>query len=179
MNESNSQASDAVTISVERMIWFCYLVKMEYEYVRIPRRVTVIPENLTRWGMMIFMTASFLYSLFDTDKNSIHLGKIWKGFDHPFDSPLQAIENRLIPFKDDLRLVRNSIGFHGSRNRNHEKRGLDIFNVETPRAREFAEIVRDMAGLAQEMIKWYTDQMHESLRPRELWQDFLIELQSP
>jgi hypothetical protein len=179
MDQSIIEPSDALTISVERMIWFCYLVKIEAEYSQIPCRTSAIPPNLTRFGTMVFLTASFFYSLFDDDKNSVHLGKIWKNSGHPFNNKIKEIEDRLAPFKKELQWVRNRIGFHGSRNRDREKAGIDIFNVEGPRGREFARLKSDMQSLAREMIKWYTDQLDKSFRPDELWKDFLIELEAP
>ena len=174
MDEPNTQQHQAVTISVERMIRFCYLSQMEVEYVRFDTKV--LPLHLTRFGAMIFETASFLYSLFDDTNQATNLLKIWKGFDHPFNDELISFAEKLEPFKDELRKVRNRIGFHGSLTRSHEKAGLGIFDVNSQRAREFARLVREMQNIALKMIKWYTDGMNESDRPRELWQEFMIEL---
>jgi hypothetical protein len=174
-NESVSQQREDVTISVERMIRFCYLAQMKDEYVSYETHV--LPLHLTRFGAMLFEAASFLYSLFEDRDNSINLLKIWQGFDHPFDDELQKLANKLDPFKEELRLVRNRVGFHGSLSRSHERAGLGIFDVESPRAREFARLVRDMQNLALNMIKWYIDGMNQSARPHEIWQEFMDELQ--
>src|SRR5262245_1947376 len=136
---------EAVTISVERMIQFCYMSRMLYEYA--PYERILLPVHLTRFGTMFFQTASFLYSLFDDTKNSTNLLKIWKGFEHPFEDELQNFHDKLIPFKDELKRVRNRIGFHGSLTRTHEKAGLGIFDLESPRGTEFAVILRDIQDI--------------------------------
>src|SRR5262249_22145683 len=116
-------------------------------------------------------------SLFDDRKDSVNLLKIWQGFENPFEVDLQNFAKNLAPFKDQLKLVRNRIGFHGSLSRSHEKAGLDIFDVETPRGAEFAALMRDMQNLALKMIKWYVERMKESSQPMKLWQEFGTELQ--
>jgi hypothetical protein len=85
-----------------------------------------LPLHLTRFGVLVFEMASFLYSFFEDRPDSINLLKIWRGFDHPFGNELQTCATRLTPFKEELKLVRNRIGFHGSLSRSHERAGLDI-----------------------------------------------------
>jgi hypothetical protein len=176
MNESDAQLDEKVTISVERMMRFCYLAQMEFEYA--PYGTSILPIHLSRFGTMVFEAASFLYSLFEDTENSINLLAIWQGFNHPFDNELQKFVKKLEPFKDELRLVRNRVGFHGSLNRSRERAGLGIFDVESPRAREFARLVRDMQNLSLKMVKWYIDRMNKAARPSEMWQEFMVELQS-
>jgi len=176
MNEPNAQLDEKVTISVERMMRFCYLAQMLFEYT--PYGTNVLPIHLSRFGTMVFETSSFLYSLFEDTENSINLLEIWQGFDHPFGDELQKFAKKLEPFKDELRLVRNRVGFHGSLNRSRERAGLDIFDFESPRAREFARLVRDMRSLSLKMIEWYIKRMNKAARPSEIWQEFMTELQS-
>ncbi len=68
MDERTIHVGEEVTISVERMIRFCYLAEMESEYV--PYQTSVLEVHLTRFGTMVFETASFLYSLFEDTENS-------------------------------------------------------------------------------------------------------------
>jgi hypothetical protein len=175
MDESITRLGEEVTISVERMMKFCYIVQMEHDYVHSKTRV--FQTHLTRFGTMVFMTASFLFSLFDDTKNSTNLHKVWRGFDHPFDDELRAFVVKLEPFNDELRKVRNRIGFHGSTNRSHEKAGLGIFDIESGRGREFARLIRDMQNLALKMIRSYIEGMNESAHPHEILQEFMVELQ--
>ena len=175
MDEPVTQLSETVTISVERMMRFCYLAKIMSESA--PYKTIVLTTYLTRFGTMLFETASFLYSLFEDNSNSINLSKIWGDFDHPFNEELREFETKLQPFKEELRLVRNSVGFHGSLSRSRENAGLGIFDVKSPRGREFSKIIYVMQKLALKMIEWYIKDMDEAERPRELWQEFVIELQ--
>jgi len=170
MGEANIKLPEAVVISVERMIQFCYISKMLFEYA--PYERTLLPVHLTRFGTIFFQNASFLYSLFDDTKNSTNLLKIWKGFDHPFEKDLQNFDRRLTPFKDELKKVRNRIGFHGSLTRIHEKAGLGIFDLESPRSIEFSKLIGDMNILALKMIKWHLERMKNSDKIIELWQEF-------
>jgi hypothetical protein len=176
MTEPITQLGQQVTISVERMMRYCYLAQMTLEYA--PYEPTALKTHVTRFGTMVFETASFLYSLFDDTNNSINLPKVWRGFDHPFDKELEEIVKRLEPFKNELRLVRNRIGFHGSLNRGHEAAGLGIFDVESQRGRDFVGLTRDTQILATKMIKWYIDRMDKSARPDEIWNEFWVELRN-
>jgi hypothetical protein len=116
--------------------------------------------------------------LFDDTRNSTNLLKIWQRFDHPFENDLQHFDKKLTPFKDELRKVRNRIGFHGSLTRSHEKAGLGIFDLESPRGREFANLIRDMLDLAPKMIKWHLKRMKNSDLDKKigLWKEIGGEL---
>jgi hypothetical protein len=103
--------------------------------------------------------------------------KVWQGFDHPFGEELQKCATRLDPFKEELKLVRNRVGFHGSLSRCHERAGLGIFDVDSSRARDFACLLRDMQQLFLNMIAWYMEGMDISMRPDEMWEEFVAELQ--
>ncbi len=175
MSNTESGLREDVTISVERMMRFCHLVQIQFEYA--PGDTKALPLHLTRFGTLVFETASFLYSLFEDRKDSINLLKIWRGFDHPFGEELQNCVTRLNPFKEELRLVRNRVGFHGSLNRSHERAGLGIFDVDSSRGRDFARLVRDMQQLCLRMIAWYMEGMDSSARPAEMWKEFVAEMQ--
>lgn len=172
-----SGLSEDVTISVERMMRFCYLARMQFECAAGDTKA--LPLHLTRFGTLLLETASFLYSLFEDRPDSIDLVKVWRGFDHPFGNELQDLVTRLSPFKDELKLVRNRLGFHGSLSRNHERAGLGIFDVDSGRARDFARLVRDMQQLFLSMIAWYMKGMDNSMRPAEVLKEFVNELQGP
>lgn len=174
MNGPITKLDGDITISVERMMRFCYLTQMLIEYM--PYETTLLPVHLSRFGTMLLETSSFLYSLFDPDKGSINLLKIWQGFDHPFGDELQEFARSLKPFENDLRLVRNRVGFHGSISRSKESAGFSIFDVNSSRAKGFAKLVRRMQLLSLKMIKWYIERMDETAHPTEIWQEFEAEL---
>ncbi len=175
MSDPKSELREDVTISVERMIRFCHLAQMQFEYAAGDAKA--LPVHLTRFGVLVFETASFLYSLFEDRPDSINLLKIWRGFDHPFGNELRTFATRLIPFKEELKLVRNRVGFHGSLSRNHERVGLGIFDVNSSRARDFVRLVSDLQQVFLRMIAWYMEGMDSSARPAEMWKEFINELQ--
>lgn len=175
MSDPESGPRKDVTISVERMMRFCYLAEMQFEYA--PGDTKALPLHLTRFGTLVLETASFLYSLFEDRRDAINLLNVWRGFDHPFGDELQNCVTRLSPFKEELRFVRNRVGFHGSLNRSHEGAGLGVFDVNSSRARDFVRLVRDMQQLFLRMIAWYMEGMDSSARPAEMWKEFVAELQ--
>lgn len=174
MTDPKSKLDEDVSISVERMMRFCLLARMQFECAGGDKKA--LPLHLTRFGTLLLETASFLYSLFEDRPDSIDLVKVWRGFDHPFGNELQDSVTRLSPFRDELKLVRNRLGFHGSLSRSHERAGLGIFDVGSGRAREFAHLVRDMQQLFLRMIAWYMKRMDSSARPAEMLQEFRNEL---
>ena len=129
MGDQESRLPDAVTISVERMIRFCHLADLTHSLSSSEPEPDWPPLHLTPFGTMMTLTGSFFFSLFEDRNDSINLRRIWSGFDHPFEEDLEAVELRLEPFRDSLRLIRNRFDFHGSLNREHERAGLDLLYV--------------------------------------------------
>lgn len=177
MSDPKSGLGEEVTISVERMMRFCCLAQMQFECAGADTKA--LPLHVTRFGTLLLETASFLYSLFEDRPDSIDLVTVWRGFDHPFGNELQDSVTRLSPFRDELKLVRNRLGFHGSLSRSHEQAGLGIFDVDSGRARDFARLVGDMQQLFLRMIAWYMKGLDSSLRPAEMWNEFAKELRGP
>lgn len=174
MNVPRTKFDEPVTISVERMMRFCYLAEMQYNYASYATKT--LPLHLTRFGTLALETASFLYSLFEDSDSAINVPQVWKGFDHPFIDDLHAIGEILRPLKEDLRLVRNRLGFHGSLSRDRERAGLRMFDVDSGRAHQFVDAVRNVEQLFLRMIAWYVEGLDQSLQPKELWNEFLAEL---
>lgn len=174
MSDPKGGLGEDVTISVERMMRFCYLAEMQFECIAGDTKV--LPLHLTRFGTLLIETSSFLYSLFEDRGDSVNPLRVWQGFDHPFSKELQDYSARLSPFKEELKLVRDRLGFHGSLTRSHEGAGLGVFDVDSGRARDFARLVRDMRQLFLHMIAWYIKRMNSSARPAEMLKEFLNEL---
>ena len=118
MSTPKTRHDEDVTISVERMIRFCYLAQMQSEYAA--HETMTLQLHLTRFGTLLVESSSFLYSLFDDREDSTNLLRLWQGFDHPFSNELQDYSTRLCPFMEELKLVRNRLGFHGSLTRRKE-----------------------------------------------------------
>ena len=77
-------------------------------------------------GTMMGVVYSFFYSLIEDDPQGINFFKVWRIREPSFASELDALETRIAPFKDRLRLFRNRFGFHGSVTREHEAAGFDL-----------------------------------------------------
>jgi hypothetical protein len=93
-------------------------------------------------------------------------------------SKLKILGN--VPFyKEELKLVRNRVGFHGSLSRSRERAGLGIFDVDSSRARDFAQLIREIQQLFLRMIAWYIRKMDSSACPAELLREFANELKRP
>jgi len=168
--------SEELDITVERMIRFCYLAEMTWEYSHIEASSSTLPLHLNRFGALFFETAGFLYSLFEDRNDSVNLLRSWRVFENPFMDELETIRSRLEPFKPELEKVRNRISFHGSRNRSHEKDGLDIFNIESGRGPEFASLVQKIQLTAKNMIEWYCMNVLQGSVGSEAWRSFEAEL---
>jgi hypothetical protein len=134
VSDPQSSLPEDVTISVERMMRFCCLVQIQFECAAGDAKN--LPLHLTRFGTLMLETASFLYSLFEDRQDTINLLSIWQGFEHPYDDELRNCVTTLSPFREELRFVRNRVGFHGSLNRTHERARLGIFDVDTLRAHD-------------------------------------------
>lgn len=145
---------ESVEISVERMIRFCYLATITHK-ISHHASTPGLATEITMFGTLVIDTASFLYSLFDDQKGSINLPKIWQGFDHPFEKDLQVIVTQMQPLKHDLQLVRHRLGFHGSLARKAESEGLRLFDIDSGRSVEFISIMSAMAKSAGRMILWF------------------------
>ena len=167
---------DDVMISVERMMRFCYLATMQFEYS--PHETMTLPLHLTRFDTLLVESSSFLYSLFDDRTDSIDLLRIWQGFNPPFSKELQDYSTRLCPFMEELKLVRNRLGFHGSLTRSQEGAGLGIFDLESGRAQNFFRVQRDGQELFLRMILWSIQGMDESEQPAVKWREFTDELRN-
>ena len=151
MTKDRTPFDEAVVISIERLMRFCYLAQILLEQ-EDPRQ-SGLPLELTRWGTLLFLTGSFLYSLFEDSDNALNLVRVWSGFPHPFGDELQRIATQLEPLKDNLRHVRNRYGFHGSLSRTREATGLSIF--EEPQAQALRAVIGRMLLLAGKMIPWH------------------------
>lgn len=76
---------------------------------------------------IMFLLYAFFFSLVEDDADSVNAFRVWRVRFPEEEAAIAAVEARVIPFKNDLRVFRNRLGFHGSRSRAHEAGGLDLF----------------------------------------------------
>jgi hypothetical protein len=82
------------------------------------------PVNIT----MMFVLYAYFYSLIEDSGDGLNGFRVWREVWPQEGAAIAAVEARVIPFRDQLRLFRNRLGFHGSRTRSHEAVGFDLFN---------------------------------------------------
>ncbi len=82
------------------------------------------PVNIS---MMLVLYAYF-YSLVDDSDDGLNGFRVWREVWPNEEPAISAVESRVAPFRDRLRVYRNRLGFHGSRTRAHEAKALELFS---------------------------------------------------
>lgn len=85
------------------------------------------PSRTGMYVTLMFHLYASLYVLVDDSKEGLNAFRIWREHFPAEEAAIAAVEQQIAPFKDDLRLFRNRLGFHGSRTRSHEMKGYDLF----------------------------------------------------
>lgn len=75
----------------------------------------------------MFMLYSYFYSMVEDDPQAMNGFRIWRKSWPDEEKAIAAVEAQVAPLRPGLKLFRNRLGFHGSRSRDHEKAGLDLF----------------------------------------------------
>jgi len=86
--------------------------------------------KLSRTGMyvtLMFHLYASLYALIDESEEGLNAFRIWRKHFPGEEAAIAAVERQIAPFKSDLRLFRNRLGYHGSRTRSHEAKGWALF----------------------------------------------------
>jgi len=77
---------------------------------------------------VMLLLYSYFYSLVEDSEDGINGFRLWRER-HPEEvRAIGAVEAQVAPFLERLRIFRNRLGFHGSRSRAHELRGLELFD---------------------------------------------------
>jgi hypothetical protein len=77
---------------------------------------------------IMFMLYGFFYSLVEDSDEGLNGFRLWREHFPEEEPAIAAVEAQVVPLTDGLRLFRNRLGFHGSRTRSHEARGLELFS---------------------------------------------------
>jgi hypothetical protein len=116
---------------------------------------------------LMFVLYGWFYSLIEDDEKAVNAFRVWRERYPDEESAIAAIETEVIPFKNDLKLFRNRLGFHGSRSWTHESRGFGLF------ANHQGTILITMAKfktlgaalLAKEKTGWTVQQILDARKP--------------
>jgi hypothetical protein len=76
---------------------------------------------------LMFLLYSFFYSLIEDSDDGLNAFRIWRAKYPDEERAITALERLILPFRPDLKVFRNRMGFHGSRSQQREVKGLDIF----------------------------------------------------
>src|SRR6266851_4495086 len=82
------------------------------------------PVNIT----MMFVLYAYFYSLVEDSNDGLNGFRVWREVWPREKAAIDAVETRVAPFRDRLRLFRNRMGFHGSRTRSHEAAAFELFD---------------------------------------------------
>ena len=126
-----AQRPEELKIFVEHLMDFMNLWTIYTDYLSGKYVPSLDPGGKqSRTGMhvtLIFHLYASLFSLVEDSSESLNAFRIWrKHFPHE-EAAITAVEQQIAPFKNDLRVFRNRLGFHGSRTRSHEAQGWDLF----------------------------------------------------
>lgn len=129
-----AKRSEELEIFVEHLmdfmnLWTVYNDHMTGKYVpSTPERdFGGKPSRTAMYVTLMFHLYASLYVLADDSKEGLNAFRIWREHYPQEEAAITAVEQQIAPFKDDLRLFRNRLGFHGSRTRSHEAKGWDLF----------------------------------------------------
>ena len=76
---------------------------------------------------VMFLLYAFFYSLIEDCDDGLDAFRIWRLKYPEEEIAIAALEIHVAPLRNDLRVFRNRLGFHGSRSHSHESKGLDFF----------------------------------------------------
>jgi hypothetical protein len=118
-----------------RNIWTIYSDLLAAKY--IPSTGDTMASGQSDWPnsgawpvdiTVMFILYAYFYSLVEDSDDAINGFRLWRDR-HPEERvAIEAVEAQVAPFLDNLRLFRNRLAFHGSQSREHESKGLDVFN---------------------------------------------------
>jgi len=76
--------------------------------------------------------------------------RIWRVRYPEEEAAIAAVESRVAPFRERLKLFRNRLGFHGSRSRTHESKGLELFAAHS--GNEMWNAMKDFKSLGAALL---------------------------
>ena len=96
---------------------------------------------------MMFVVYSYFYSLVEDSKDGMNGFRVWRKSLPEEAAVISAVEAKVKPLLQHLRLFRNRLGFHGSRTRTRESEAFAIFNEHSgTQIFETIELFKAMSG---------------------------------
>jgi hypothetical protein len=134
MKTSNREDSEEFLIFVERLrhfmnLWTIYTDMLNGRYVP---SVGATEQSIFNPSVTIMLVLyAYLYSLIEDSSDGLNAFRIWRQHFPEEEQAIAAVEAQVVPFRDDLRMFRNRLGFHGSRSRTHESPAFELFGKFT------------------------------------------------
>lgn len=76
---------------------------------------------------LMFLLYAFFFSLIEDSDDGLNAFRIWRTKYPEEEKAIIALEKLILPFRPDLKIFRNRLGFHGSRSQQHEMKGFALF----------------------------------------------------
>jgi hypothetical protein len=179
VDHATTDADEELLIFVEHLIdfinvWTVYNDLLTRKYVPTPDTLEWARTSIGT--TIMFALHSYLYALIEDSTDGLNAFRIWRRRFPEEEQAIAAIEAQIAPFKNELRVFRNRLGFHGSRSRSHESKGLDLFAITTglvtwDAIKNFKALA--VALLAYEMALQKTDE--DEARKYRGWIDSIAE----
>ena len=114
-------------------LWTVYTDLLNMKYIPTVGAADTSGEwQLTdMWATLMFVLYAFFYSLIEDSEDGLNGFRVWRAHCPEEESAIAVVEAQVVPFTQPLKLFRNRLGFHGSRSRAHEARGLELFSAHT------------------------------------------------
>src|ERR1017187_7213628 len=122
--------SEELMIFVERLrhfmnLWTIYTDMLTKHYVPSVGAGEESVFNPSATVMLVLY--AYFYSLIEDSSDGLNAFRIWRKHFPEEEQAIAAVEAQVVPFRHDLRIFRNRLGFHGSKSRTHESPGFDFF----------------------------------------------------
>lgn len=149
--EPRPDQGEEFSICVERMSRMIQLLRIHELVLKQPEAVDRNLPHLSLGGTMLAVVYSFYYSLIEDRDDAVSLFRVWTKHAPEFVPELDALEARVTPFREKLRLFRNRYGFHGSITRSHEAAAFDLLLNHT--GRELMAVILATRDLSTKLIE--------------------------
>lgn len=106
----------------------------------------------------MFMLYAYFYSMVEDDSQGVNGFRVWRAAWPEEEKAIAAVEALVMPLRPGLRLFRNRLGFHGSRSRAHEQKGLDFFAQHSGSA--VLEAMANFKSLGAALFRKDLDRQH-------------------
>jgi len=138
----------------------------------VPAAYEMRPVNIT----MMFVLYSYFYSLVEDSEEGLNGFRVWREVWPSEGTAISAVEDRVAPFRGRLRLFRNRMGFHGSRTREHESAGFELFNKHS--GDEILEAMKLFKALGAGLFGMDKAQLEKDQQEQERFRKWIDEVAS-